>query len=340
MGGRAYLLDMAIYLSHTTALSIWLREGGWLVRDGVATRGGSLADSSASAREVEASGILQRGAIEAPVHVIVDTLVKRHVSRLLVPHLWSGKVPLWCFYKLSDGVFVSSPEFTVVQEVSILDRIELAWAISSLCSGFRKHSRETTLWNTGFEVATPITSLKNVERFLKFIPAEHGTSATAAALRFAVEGAASPPELALAMISCMPKRLGGYALPKPKLNQSIYLDETASRLCGKSTIYCDMLYPNKVVVEYDSDEFHAGSQALHDDRARYNALVSMGYHPIAITKNQLQNITSLDNAFRSIAIAMGKRQWNLDAYRAGQREDLLCRLLDRDGTLLEEAMGR
>ncbi|MGN0075918.1 MAG: hypothetical protein ACI38Z_02975, partial [Parafannyhessea sp.] len=105
---------MAIYLSHTTALSIWLREGGWLVRDSVATRGGSLADSSASAREVEASGILQRGAIEAPVHVLVDAQTKKHRMSQVKAHVWSGKIPLRSFYRLEDGIYVSSPEFTVV----------------------------------------------------------------------------------------------------------------------------------------------------------------------------------------------------------------------------------
>ncbi len=106
VGGRAPILtwqSTSVIPRHSRS---GCKKAAGSFRDGVATRGGSLADSAHPAREVEASEILQRGAIEAPVHVIVDTLVKRHVSRLLVPHLWSGKVPLWCFCKLSDGVFV------------------------------------------------------------------------------------------------------------------------------------------------------------------------------------------------------------------------------------------
>lgn len=330
---------MAIYLSHTTALSIWLREGGWLVRDGDATRGGSLSDSSASAREVEASGILRRGSIEPPVHAIVDADSKRHRSRLVRAHVWNGKIPLRSFYQLEGDVYVSSPELTIVQEATLLDRVDLAWCISSLCSAFGTASDDPSMWHASFRDAPPITSTADVERFLRLMPSERGTQATSSALRLAVDGAASPPEMALAMMACAPKGLGGYALAKPQLNQAIRLDDNAARMCGKSTVYCDMLFPNRVAVEYDSDEYHSGSLALHEDRARYNALVSMGYRPIAITRQHLSSIAMLDNAFASIATSMGHHWWKVNPYGIGDRQALLERLLDRDGTTLERLLA-
>jgi very-short-patch-repair endonuclease len=66
-------------------------------------------------------------------------------------------------------------------------------------------------------------------------------------------------------------------LPQPESNVELY-----------NGYFPDLLWRDqRVIVEYDSEEFHLGRVAFHDDRTRHNRLEADGYRVLHVTRRHL-----------------------------------------------------
>lgn len=66
----------------------------------------------------------------------------------------------------------------------------------------------------------------------------------------------------------------------------------------------DLAYPgSKLVLEYDSDQWHSGTQRRHKDAARRNQLKSLGWTVLEVTPAQLRNPTKLLEAVELVLAA-------------------------------------
>lgn len=100
-------------------------------------------------------------------------------------------------------------------------------------------------------------------------------------------GSASPTESMLYTKFALPTRLGGLGVSGLKLNQEIKLSTRALRISDQSRIVVDLLHPaSKVVIEYDSREFHSGVDQSQRDKRRRDALQCDGYTCFSIVTKQ------------------------------------------------------
>jgi very-short-patch-repair endonuclease len=73
---------------------------------------------------------------------------------------------------------------------------------------------------------------------------------------------------------------------------------------GKEIARVDFAYPEaRVVLEYDSDTWHAGTMRRHRDAARRNQLRALGWTVIEVTASQLRHPAQLIAAVSAILAA-------------------------------------
>lgn len=147
----------------------------------------------------------------------------------------------------------------------------------------------------------------------------------ARAVRYAVDGSASPMETALALMLSLPKSEGGYGLPKPQMNRVLPLDAETGRVR-----VADLFWPEpKVVVEYDSDAFHTEKEKLRRDALRRNQLESQSVTVLTATAGHLSSLAALDELAGQIARALGRSLHRGRLAAASERAALLTSLKRR-----------
>jgi len=160
----------------------------------------------------------------------------------------------------------------------------------------------------GFYNRLPLSNIKKLTEFIASMPGFKGRKKAARALRFILDGSASPMETKLSILLTLPYKLGGFGLPMPELNVRIKPRKTDRRTTGKEFYVCDLFWPDKdVAVEYDSNLFHTGSAHITDDSKKRNALKAMGIGVITVTTQQIYDNSEFEMAARTIAKDLDKR---------------------------------
>lgn len=242
--------------------------------------------------------------ITLPVHVLVPRNVARWQTDSRVQHQTGEPLPKDSLVRVEPGLLLSSPEHIVLHEASRLDPLPLTWLISEMCACYTIHP---SLGGPLFP-ARPLTSLSKIAAYLEEA-VQHSAYGAKKALRatgFAVEGAASPRELVLALCLTLPRAMGGYAVPKPRLNHRVNVDRRIRAMYKRSHFTVDACWPQaRLAVEYDSDSYHLDPVKRAQDNDRRAALEEMGYRVIPISTKQQDGLVLSDNAFQRIAKHLG-----------------------------------
>ena len=212
-------------------------------------------------------------------------------------HVWKGTIPTEALSRLEESLFVSKPEFILLQMAGWHSKISpvskafaqelqaerearavahnddpvpfddpFAWEQSARQVGLVLAAME--LMGT-YRLAAPggktryhqraLLTSSNMERFLEDIPHVYGRNRLDTALRLALPHSASPMETALALLLSLPEAYGGYGLPRPRLNRKKLVDNHEQLWSGGPSITPDLLWEDaRLVIEYDSDEMHGG----------------------------------------------------------------------------------
>jgi len=119
----------------------------------------------------------------------------------------------------------------------------------------------------------------------------------------------------------LPQKLGGYRFALPELNQRIALPKSIRKYFSKAYYACDLYWPDqKIAVEYDSDQFHTGSDRIANDSNKRNALASIGIQVVSVTRQQLYNSKELESVAQTVAKQMSRRlQLNRDSFLSTHR---------------------
>lgn len=109
------------------------------------------------------------------------------------------------------------------------------------------------------------------------------------------------------MMLSLPNRYGGYGLSGAALNCPIKLNERPNWQ-RTNTVYADMLWKQaKLVVEYDSYQFHNSKNSWVKDARRAVSLERNGYKTVSINTAQIYDETAFTDAAHVIAHHLGKR---------------------------------
>lgn len=275
-----------------------IRDGALPARSGVVT---AAPPSAAILAELPARLLSQDGG----VHLLVGSQHKRRALAGATVHVCSEAIPSRSLCPLLDsanktkGIYLTSPELTLLQLSNDHTLVEMLELIMELTGSYR-------LYNDSVAYGCPkLTSTGALRAFASKTKGLHGHKALARALKWAMDGSASPAETGLAIALALPWRLGGANLGIPLLNHTIELNDEAAAILGRRTITPDILLrkgDHRVAVEYDSREFHdIGEQVAYDERRR-NAYAAMGIICIIVRPGDLRT----NSSFSAIAAAIRK----------------------------------
>lgn len=288
---------MAIFIGHKTALAYWrTHDRNWAQP---ISQAAPQENNSPYYSQIDTGILWKFGIDEKPVSILVSCKANMRKSQNLSPRIWSGKHPSRSFYKIAQGLYVSTPEATFLQlgkESSLIQLITIGY---ELCGSYGLSAQS----DSGFLRREPRSNPQLIERYLEKCDGIHGVKAAKRASSYIAKGSASPMESLLSMLLCLPPSLGGFGLPRPELNFPIETNEG-----GIMMRRCDLYWPDqRFALEYDSDTFHSDASKLHLDSSRRSTLEKAGVHVVSVTKNQVFDRGQLFNLATIVSKRLGKR---------------------------------
>ncbi len=310
------------------------------------THGGCVARQRELARVARAEDFDELGIVSRPVDVLVPNNQLRSKGKQARTHSWFNLLPPHSLLRMSSHVLVSSPEFTLLQLANIyirqedsIDRsvaylraeretrgilgidgkpefedfrrwdkiaaqVQVAQVAMEFCGMYRLPVGPNG--KTKYK-CQQLTSIEAIRGFIESIPPtntyKHSTAFKSldVLLPWVLEHSRSPMETSMALMLTLPVECGGYELPKPKLNA------TPERF-GEHEVEADLLWEEaKLVLEYDSKEFHAskGADKIDADIERANRMRAVGYKALEVTPGLAMNHYKLDTLARQIAGLLG-----------------------------------
>jgi len=282
--------------------------------------------------------------LKEPVHILLRRASDRRYSPLVREHVCKANLPDGCFIDLGGGLAVCSPELLFLLMASRLSLIGLILLGFELCGTYSMRedssgqqatppivtsSSQPTRKEVGFNTRPALTSVTRLAAFLASVPGMTGRVKALRALRYVIDGSASPMETKLALLLTLPNALGGYGFPKAELNHRITPAKRDKRGAAQKHYDCDLFWPDHhVALEYDSDLFHTTTERMVRDAVRRNALSMLGVKVYTVTNEQFQSEAAMNRMAYILARAMSLRlRPTLKNYPARRRA--LHRLLIR-----------
>ena len=255
--------------------------------------------------------------ITNPVHVLVssDTACWRTPYR--IPHRVQSPLLPGSLVRLTPSLVASSPEHIFLQMARHLSPLQLTWLGCTLCATYTMHPRCITsddLNDDSLFSAHPLTTRAILIRYLTEACSRHINGARKArkAACSVVEGAASPREIELALLGCLPRAMGGRALPIPQLNHRIAVDKRMGSI-RHAYFSVDVCWPDaRVALEYDSDTYHLDPHKRAHDNDKRAALEQLGYWVLPVSSKQLDSLTFIDDVLKRVGAHLGVRDRSHD----------------------------
>ena len=324
--------DIDTVISHKSALEYWRLHGNVKIVDVAGKRRNRLPakiPNHGIIRDLVPSGL------SYPVNLLVGSHNARRKSKIVAPRIFTGSTPKGCFISIGGGMVVSAPPLCFIQmayELPLIKLIELGF---ELCGSYSLHASTkhgTSLADVNNSGPADIdrtlyghkqlTNIKEIKEFTTHMKGMHGYKKALRAIRYIIDGSASPMETILVMLLTLPYKLGGYELPAPELNKRIDLGYAATLRpgssfnksvssfvrSGRAYYVCDLFWPEvKLAVEYDSNFYHTGADRIISDSEKRLDLNTLGINVITVTSRQIRNIDEFENIAKLFARKLHKR---------------------------------
>ena len=215
-----------------------------------------------------------------PVSVLVrEQRLKMRTSQIET-RLITGRLPPGSAMELRPGLFVLSPEATLVRMAARLSDTQIAEAAMNLCGRYYVEPASGAIRDRNGFLTTPA----KIESFCNQEVRMRGSVKAGKALRWVLPNSGSPAETKMKLQFCHPLWHGGFATPFTCMNYSISSNRLRSLMEQGS--YClDLACPEqKVALEYDGREYHEDRGA---DYRRRNALRALGWQVFPVDRSIL-----------------------------------------------------
>lgn len=237
--------------------------------------------------------------------VLVNHAGNRRGTGTFRTRVWSSAIPGFSFFRLSEGLYVSSPACVFLQMAHELSVYELIALGDELCGLYSFDPRSPR----GIKQREhPLLDIENLSSYLKGVEGCYGFHHAQLAAKRIIENSASPMETVDEMLFCLPSRMGGYGLRVPTMNKEIVLSADAARVAGKRVCKGDLCWPDmRLIVEHQGLYDHADSVSFGRDRARVLALKTDGYDVVELTGNVVFDLEKFEEAAMHVARLQGRR---------------------------------
>ncbi len=261
-------------------------------------------------------------AITLPLHYLISKVSRQHTTHIAHPHTCTISIPGTSLCYVADGILVATPPLAFIQECmrrDFIDRLRLGWEIcgsyqSGLCGLPKKYE------------ISPLVSSDELRSYASRNSGIKGSRKSLQSLQYVADESASPRETQLGLTLGLPTRYGGGGLGRARMNFEVVTTPAARVICGKSTLRLDLSWPGrKYDIEYQSEENHGDGMRVSDSR-RENALKSMGYSVLSITRDEFNSFATTMAFTETLRKRFGKRNpTKFDDYHA-RKVKLRCQL--------------
>ena len=292
-----------IYIDYLTACRWWLQPGSEVALSRSPHFADRLSGVACNKRDMQQLDLSCLNGMEYPLHVAIPNVQMRRKNDDLVFHRVEHRLPRRAYLRLSDEVYIASPELTLLHMPSVLNKYQLLYLADLFCARY-------TLDEAGdiSARANCVTTPAKLQRLVSSVSNCHGIVQAQKVFPLCTAGAESPREIGLAMRVCAPRRMGGRGVDGAILNKRIPLNKQLARMAGKSEYRCDLFYPGyNVALEYYGSEWHSGLNQMARDAIRRNLLEHRGIRVIEITGNQYNSEPGFDNVIRQLCKALNRR---------------------------------
>lgn len=316
---------MNVYLCGRTALDVYFlakeRLGLSFYSRLERVEVGSLGECAHTARQVAGYEL----GFLAPLHAgRIDVLVPSanlcNASAAVQPHVWSGELPAGAFAKLSDGVYLATPEFLALMMARTLDRYQTLQLCMQLC-GIYANSR------TAKHGMVQHPRLASEERMRAMAADPRGSGRDGRqrfvwATRHVMGGAASHVEAGVALLHAMPWQSGGYALRRFELNARVDYNEKNRGSTGAEYCLVDMLdRATKFGWEYQGHESHSDVEGAEPYQRRNRVAGRDAVTGALPASDPAANSTTTDPAAPVINMSYGAKRLNEDVLKLAALSD-------------------
>lgn len=285
------------------------------------------------------------GLSSRPVDLLVPARSGRSSGDEVRFHAWSGAVPQGSFLRVTNDLLVSGPELAIIQLCSAQGKLDalldahveavraeaevaapaeradhpvidhpLEWerirrlvAATVIACEFAGTYRLGDGSRPTAYHAPRIMGAGDLARVASGVGKSQGTMRARRVAELMLEGSASPMETVLALMLTLPVEFGGFGLARPLLNRTVDVSGFQGTISDRDVVIPDFLWNERgVVLEYDSEEFHAlrGKGRLKKDATRSNTLTALGYRVFRATSQTVRSLPGISLLARQIACAL------------------------------------
>ena len=309
--------EAGIIVSHDSALEFWrlarsAGTGGGT--EDLEPSGRVFGASSLSATDLAARALSVCG-LSAPLHVLSVGGAGRIGSPIAKSHRCKVAPAPASLFLVERGIRVCRMPLAMVQLASSRDEIELAQIAYEMTGTYGIDPR------TGETVdAAALLEMQELRSQAMFARATGapGASRVCKALEQVVPNSNSIKESDVALFFMRSRARGGANLPGFEMNKTIELPAELQRIVGQATITPDFYWSAaRLILEYESDEYHSTPEAMQRDERRRRAFEAAGYMQRRLTNDILKSDTQLN-------IFIGELARRLDPYRAPASDTMLA----------------
>ena len=246
---------------------------------------------------------LSSPSVAEPLHVLVSAEAVRGRSKSVLPTAWNGGLPKGSFREVNKDTYVSSPEFVFLQMARVLDVVSLIELGMELCGTYR---REALGGQTTYDQPA-LTTPRKLAKFLEEAGQAYGVKVARQALKYVAPNSASPFETIVYLLLCLPRRLGGYALPRPKLNVDIRLGKRGQQHTLRKTSIPDLFWRDANLDLECHGKVHELAERRYEDSMRRKALERMKVEVVELTYEEIKDSELFRATVQRLAKSLGVR---------------------------------
>lgn len=295
---------MTIFLTDKTALDFWKWKATTLssLENPVRIRQSRVYGSPNPSSDIRiACSHFRRG--DEPISVLVSTNNDLRHSNGIKYHKCSASLAPYSFCRLDRDLYVSTPEHLFVRYAQLASFIELLLIGICLMGTYTVIDGENCRISNRDE---PLMKLKSLKKYLSCCRHIPGIANAKKALPYLIEGAESPKEAELALLLSLPKRYGGFNLPKPIFSMQLI---SKSNTNGFYSLRPDLCWPKaKIAIEYESKTWHSGEERFEQDSLRRNTIRSLGWDVTTVTRKEIGSLDKIEMIAESIRLRMGLKK--------------------------------
>lgn len=233
-------------------------------------------------------------------------------------HVSSKRFSSSRFIELGNDVYIAGVELCALQAATYLSFRELVEYYFELCGTYSLGTSSST----SYTERIALTSTERLKQFFNSITRCDGLTLARKAIQCVRDGCRSPMETAFGMMLTLPKSEGGLGIKGVGTDYEVQVTAAAKNLTRRKKFFMDAyLKKSRTDVEYNGF-YHDEEVDRAIDEERKNALASMGYGIITVSRYSFMHASSFVRVMEAIQRKEGIRPSRLPKDFQIMQEDL------------------